>query len=102
MRHPKIQDPKDPSGRKINDLTRIIYNDQIRGYDYMLGSRSALAWLIESNRIKTDNKSGIISNPNDWADEHDDPRYIRDLVGRITTVSMRTLDIVESLPSLAL
>jgi len=33
---------------------------------------------------------------------HDDPTYILDLVGRIVTVSMRTIDIVDSLPNLDL
>ena len=37
-----------------------------------------------------------------WAIEHDDPTYILDLVGRVVTVSMRTLDLVDSLPSLDL
>ena len=43
-----------------------------------------------------------MNDPNDWATEHDDPTYILDLVGRVVTVSMRTLDIVETLPPLDL
>lgn len=52
--------------------------------------------------MKTDRASGITNDPNDWADEHDDPRYLLDLVGRVVTVSLRALDIVDSLPSLGL
>jgi len=109
MKHPKIPNPVDPDASKVDDLTRIIYNDWItiesipeRAYAYELGSRSAIAWVIESNRVKTDKASGIRNDPNDWAIEHDDPTYILDLVGRVVTVSMRTLDIVEALPPLDL
>jgi predicted helicase len=109
MKHPKIVNHGDPDGGKVDDLSRIIYNDWItiegipeRAYGYELGSRSAIAWVIESNRVKTDKASGIRNDPNDWAIEHDDPTYILDLVGRIVTVSMRTLDIVEGLPRLSL
>lgn len=107
MKHPRVTDPA--TGKKVEDRTRIIYNEWItienipeRAYEYELGSRSAIAWVIESNRVKTDKASGIVNDPNDWATEHDDPTYILDLVARVVTVSMRTLDIVESLPSLDL
>ncbi len=109
MKHPKILNPVDPDVGKVDDLSRIIYNDWItigeipeRAYSYELGSRAAIAWVIESNRVKTDKSAGIRNDPNDWAIEHDDPTYILDLVGRIVTVSMRTLDIVDSLPRLDL
>ena len=71
-------------------------------YGYRLGSRSAIGWVMESWRVKTDKKSGIRNDPNDWAIEHDEPTYILDLIGRVVTVSMRTLDIVDSLPDLDL
>ena len=109
MKHPKVADPLDPKGAKVEDRSRIIYNDWItigaipeRAYDYELGSRSAIAWVMESNRVRTDKASGIRNDPNDWAIEHDDPTYILDLVGRVVTVSMRTLEIVDSLPPLDL
>lgn len=89
------------------DLTTIVYNDGItltgipaKAHEYRLGSRSALDWLIDRYQFKTDRASGIINDPNDWADEHDAPRYILDLVKRITTVSVRTVDIVAALPDL--
>ena len=44
----------------------------------MLGSRTALEWLIDRYQVKTDKASGIVNDPNDWCDEHDDPRYIVD------------------------
>ena len=57
---------------------------------------------MEAWRVRTDKASGIVNDPNDWAVEHEEPTYILDLVGRVVTVSMRTLDIVEGLPALRL
>jgi len=69
---------------------------------YMLGSRSALEWLIDRYQIKTDKPSGIVNDPNDWCREHNDPRYIADLVKRVTRVSVDTMKIVDALPELPL
>jgi len=91
------------------DKSAIIYNKHItlsgipqEAHRYMLGSRSALEWLIDRYRVTTDKPSGIVNDPNDWCDEHDDPRYIVDLVKRIVTVSVETMKIVDSLPELDL
>lgn len=107
MKHPKVTDPV--TGQKVEDRSRIVYNDWIticdipeRAYDYELGSRSAIGWVMDAWRVRTDKASGIVNDPNDWAIEHDDPTYILDLVGRVVTVSMRTLEIVDSLPPLEL
>ena len=63
----------------------------------MLGSRSALEWLIDRYQVKTDKASGIVNDPNDWCDEHDDPTYIVELIKKVTTVSVRTVDLVAQL-----
>lgn len=109
MRYPKVPNVSEPDSKKVDDKTRIIYNEYItvsgipvRAHDYRLGSRSAVDWILESYRVKTDKASGIVNDPNDWATEHDDPTYIIDLIGRVVTVSMKTLDIVENLPVLDL
>lgn len=68
----------------------------------MLGSRSALEWLIDRYQVKTDKASGIVNDPNDWCREHSYPRYIVDLVKRVTRVSVETMKIVDSLPELPL
>ena len=107
MKHPKVTDPA--TGSKIEDRTRIIYNDWItvegipeRTYSYELGSRSAIGWVMEAWRVRTDKASGIVNDPNAWATEQHEPTYILDLVGRVVTVSMRTLDLVDALPHLTL
>ncbi len=66
----------------------------------MLGSRSALEWLIDRYQVKTDTASGIMNDPNDWGRENHDPRYIVDLIKRVTRVSVETMEIVDNLPSL--
>lgn len=87
----------------------LIYNAHITlddipavANEYMLGSRSALEWLIDRYQVKTDKASGIINDPNQWATEHDDPRYIIDLVKRVTRVSVDTVRVVDALPELPL
>ncbi|GAA4375842.1 DEAD/DEAH box helicase [Paeniglutamicibacter cryotolerans] len=91
------------------DKTRIIYNGHItldgipiEAHQYMLGSRSAIDWILERYQVKTDKASGIVNDPNDWSREHQHPRYILDLIGRIVAVSMETNRIVNALPSLGL
>jgi predicted helicase len=61
---------------------------------------SALEWLIDRYQVKTDKDSGIVNDPNKWGREHGDPRYIVDLIKRVTRVSVETMKIVDSLPSL--
>ena len=91
------------------DQSTIKYNRWVtingipqEAHRYMLGSRSALEWLIDRYQVKTDKTSGIINDPNNWCAEHDNPRYIIDLVKRIVTVSVETMKIVDSLPDLDL
>ena len=68
----------------------------------MLGYRSAIDWVLDRHRVKTESKSQITNDPNDWATEHDQPTYIYDLLRSVVTVSMRTLDIIDDLPELDL
>lgn len=96
---------KDPeTGKNVNDVTKLIYNKQVtisgipaEADEYMLGSRSAVAWLIDRYQVKKDKASGIVNDPNDWADEVGNPRYIVDLIGKVTRVAMETVRIVDGL-----
>jgi predicted helicase len=90
-----------------NDRSVIHYNDRItlRGvpleaYRYMLGSRSAIEWIIDRYWVKTDKTSGIVNDPNDWSREVGNPRYILDLLARVVTVSLETMKVVDALPRL--
>jgi len=85
------------------DKTALIYNDFLtlsgippKVFDYRLGTRSALEWIVDQYRVKTDKRSGIVNDPN----RADDPQYIVKLIGKVITVSLETVEIVESLPAL--
>ena len=89
------------------DRSAIIYNDWItlagipdEAHEYVVGPRSALEWLLDRYRVTTDKASGIVNDPNDWGAEIGEPRYVIDLVKRVTTVSVETISIVRALPQL--
>ena len=67
-------------------------------FAYRLGSRSALEWIINQYRVKTDLRSGIVNDPN----RADDPHYILRPVRKVITVSLETVHIVQDLPDLAI
>jgi predicted helicase len=90
--------------RSKTDKSAILYNGRVtiagipdQAHDYLLGSRTALEWLIGRYRVKADKASGIVNDPNDWCDEHDDPTYIVELIKKVTTVSVETVKLVDRL-----
>ncbi len=89
------------------DHSVIVYNDWItlagipdEAHEYVVGPRSALSWLLDRYQVKIDKESGIVNDPNDWGAEIGNPRYIIELVKRVTTVSVETMAIVRTLPPL--
>ena len=62
-------------------------------FSYILGNRSALEWVIDLYQVSEDKRSGIVSDPN----REDDPEYIARSVGRVVTVSVETVRLVEEL-----
>lgn len=96
----KVKDPE--TGRNVPDRTILkvaenltIHGIPLRAYKYVVNGKSAIGWIVD--RYTVVEKSGIVNDPNEYSD---DPRYIVDLVERVITVSMRTLDIVDGLPPL--
>ena len=94
---------------KTVDKSVIHYNAGItiesiplEAYDYVVNGKSAIEWVMERYAVKTDPASRIENNPNDWCQEHNDPKYIYNLLLRIITVSLETMKIVRSLPKLKL
>ena len=97
---------------KIKPLSKdqkdtILYNGRItikdipeKAYQYVVNGKSAIDWILDRYQVKTDKKSGITNNPNDWADEVGNPRYILDLLLSVINLSCQTVDIVNSLPKL--
>ena len=86
--------------RFSKDKTQIRYNDFLtlggipaEVFQYRLGHRSALEWVVDQYRIKTDRRSGIENDPN----RADDETYIVDLIQKVIGVSVETVEIVEKL-----
>ncbi len=81
-----------------NDSRITISAIPAKAYEYVVNGKSAIEWIMERYQVTTHRESGITNNPNDWAAEHNQPRYILDLLLSIINVSVQTVDIVEALP----
>ncbi|MBI2170422.1 MAG: N-6 DNA methylase [Chloroflexi bacterium] len=89
--------------RLAKDKRQLAYNDFLtlggippEVFEYRLGNRSALEWIIDQYQVSTDKRSGMVNDPN----RTDDPEYIVRLIGKVTTVSLDTVRIVTELPVL--
>jgi predicted helicase len=82
------------------DKRSLIYNDFLtlsgippEVFEYRLGNRSALDWIIDQYQVSIDKRSGIRNDPN----RDDDPQYIVRLIGQVITVSLETVQLVRRL-----
>ncbi len=87
------------------DKSTLIYNKDIKitnipeaAHSYVVNGRTPLEWIIDRYQVKVDKASGILNDPNKWGEEHGNPRYILDLILSCITVSIKTQEIVDSLP----
>jgi predicted helicase len=109
----QIEDPKAEVSFRVDrmklskDKSELRYNDFLllraipaAAFDYRLGNRSALEWVIDQYRVSTDPRSGIVNDPNRLEGDQADPKYILRLIGQVITVSLETQQIIASLPSL--
>ncbi|MCD8296927.1 MAG: DEAD/DEAH box helicase family protein [Prevotella sp.] len=90
-----------------DDKSTIIYNGNIKitnipakAYEYIVNGKSAIEWIVERYCVSVDKRSNIKNDCNDWAKEHNKPRYVLDLLLSVINVSVQTVDIVEKLPDL--
>lgn len=79
----------------------IVYNDHItignipeRAYDYVINGKSAIEWIMERYAITVDKASGIVDDPNTYKDG----KYIFDLLISIIGVSLKTQELIDSMP----
>ena len=86
--------------RLSTDKRVVVVNESLRlgpvppeCFEYQLGNRSALEWVIDQYQVSEDKRSGIVSDPND----PDNPEYIVRLVGKVVTVSVETVRLVKEL-----
>ena len=106
MRFAKV---RDKNGKLVTDKTRIIYNAHItiediplKAYEYIVNGKSAIEWVMERYAVTIDKASQIKNNPNAWSREHEQPRYILDLLLSVIMLSCQAVDIVSTLPILRL
>ncbi|MBK8467691.1 MAG: DEAD/DEAH box helicase [Chloracidobacterium sp.] len=90
-----------------NEKDSILYNSKItvsnipaQAYEYVVNGKSAIEWVMERYQVTTHPESGITNDPNDWAAEVGNPRYILDLLLSVINVSVQTVEIVNQLPKL--
>ena len=101
----KMRFPK--RGRRDKDFTRLEYNDYVtltgipaEAQGYSISGRSPLEWIIDRYHVKTDKASGIVNDPNEFLREQGRPDAVVDLIKRLVTVSMRTQELLATLPKL--
>jgi len=77
------------------DRSAVVVNESLtlagippQTFEYRLGDRSALEWVIDQYQVTIDKRSGIISDPNGW---NGDETYIANLVCRVVHVSVETV-----------
>ncbi len=100
----KFAKKRTPEGKVENYRSAIIFNDSItisnipeKAYKYVVNGKSAIEWIMDQYQVKTDKKSGITDDPNDYSD---DAKYIFNLLLRIINVSVQTVDLINQLPKL--
>jgi predicted helicase len=91
----KMKLSKDRRGIRYNDFLTLV-GIPAEVFDYRLGNRSSLEWVIDQYCITRDQHGNIVCNPN----RSDDEQYIVRLIGQVITVSLETLKIIASLPEL--
>ena len=84
------------------EKTELQFNNDIlfknippRALEYVINGRSPIEWVADQYKISIDKASGIKNDPNLYST---DEKYIYNLVKRVVTVSLKTLDIIDNLP----
>lgn len=106
LQYGKIKGVRGNAGR---DKTVIRYNEDItisaipqQAQDYVVNKKSALDWIVERCGVSQDKVSKLVQDYNDMATEKGDERYILNLILRLVTVSLESVQVIKSLPALHL
>ena len=99
----KMRFPSKDNKSQINFNSKItIENIPLEAYEYVVNGKSAIEWVMERYAVTINKDSGIKNDPNDWATEVGNERYILDLVLSVITVSLETVGVVKGLPKIKL
>jgi len=87
------------------DKTSIVYNDFLtlggipkETFEFKIGNRSALHWVVDQYEIVRDSEGNLIDDPNNPEDEE----YVINLIEKTIYVSVKSVELVKSLPTLKL
>lgn len=91
-----------------NDKSKIYYNKNLtlvniplNAYEYKVNGQSAIEWVMEGQVLHYDKSTNITNDPNDFAIEaRNDPAYPLELLKKVITVSLETVNLVNKLPPL--
>lgn len=98
--HPAVKLKSDPeTGNIVLDAETQLTGAPPRAWDYRLGNRSAIDWVLDQHKEKTPKDPTIREKFNTYrfADYKD---HVIDLLGRVVAVSLATVDIVEAMRAL--
>ena len=98
--HGHIESRRPEAGQDHHPIQLTLTGIPLEAYDYIVNGKPALEWIMERYHLTIDKASGITNDPNDWCREHDNPRYIVDIIKRVTRVSLETMKIVNAHPAL--
>ena len=96
----RFKDKFDKSVIKYNrNIT--VENIPLKSYEYLVNGKSAIEWVMDQQQISIDQKSGIMNNANDYANETiGSPSYPLDLLRKVINISIKTQEIIDSFPKL--
>ena len=85
-----------------NDKSKIQFNDHItianipeKVWEYKINGWSAPKWVMDRYQYKKDKNTELVNDPNTYSE---DPAYILKLLLSVMTVSLKTQELVKSLP----
>ncbi|MDZ4679511.1 MAG: type ISP restriction/modification enzyme, partial [Saprospiraceae bacterium] len=93
---------KDDKSKILVNSEIVVENIPALAYEYQVNGKSAIGWVMERYAVTTHKDSGIKNDPNDWAEEVGNPRYILDVLLSVIRLSVETVDIVKGLPKVGL
>ena len=100
----RVEKMRFDSGNRKQNRSRIIVNGDLilsgipdEAYRYDIYGRSAVEWIIDRYQVLQDSKSKISQDPNLW---NPGESYIIDTLAKVITVSTKTVEIIDRMPSL--
>lgn len=99
----RVEKMKHPSRTKVDTIIVnkdiVIKNIPLKSYEYIVNGRPAIEWIIDQYQIKTDKKTGIIDDPNNYCDEE---QYIFNTLLSVINMSIKTVELIDLLPKFEL